>query len=386
MENPGTLAKSKAGILIIENSIDVTGALKSITRTAFDLTPFFQFKFVVPKNSKGIFWIENKGFSTIELPMRELARRLSALVIYLPSLVINTFRLNRIINQNGVNLIHVNDIYNLLPVAIRLLGKSTPYVCHIRFLPDRFPVLLLRVWLSLHFRFAAKIVAVSESVRQQLPVHPKIVVIHNELPVEDRYPYLSAGFSNKDEYTFLYLSNYIQGKGHQFALQAFAGIHTTLPNWKLRFVGGDMGLEKNKKYKEGLKGMARELGIDDKIEWMDFTEEVEWELKQADIILNYSESESFSITCLEALYFGRPLIASDCGGPAEIIDHMETGILVPNRDVQAMAKAMILLASDAGLRNSIADKARVVVKERFSVENTSLKLKEVYDRILEDHK
>ncbi len=373
---------TKPKILIIENSVDVTGALKSITRTAFDLSSFFQFNFVTPKGSKGRYWIENKGFSTIELPMRELAKRFSAVLFYLPYLAINAVRLNRIAREQEANLIHVNDIYNLLPVVIRLLGNSTPYVCHVRFLPDRFPRLLLKLWLMLHFRFAAKIIAVSEKVKEQLPDHHKIIVIHNELPVEDRYPYLSGGLSAKETYTFLYLSNFMEGKGQAFALKAFSKVHHMLPNWKLRFIGGAMGLNKNRRYRAGLMKLARQLGINEKIEWRGFAEEVEWELKQADIILNYSESESFSITCLEALYFGRPLIATDCGGPAEIIDHMETGILVPNRNVEAMAGAMVLLATDTSLRNSMGDKARVVVKERFSIENTSMKLKEVYDTIL----
>ena len=56
-------------------------------------------------------------------------------------------------------------------------------------------------------------------------------------------------------------------------------------------------------------------------------------------MLNFSESESFSMTCLESLYYGTPLIATDSGGPAELFKHGESGHLVPNRDVQAMAKA-----------------------------------------------
>jgi len=373
-------------VLIIDNSIAVTGAYKSIAKVAFDLSAFFRFKLVLPTHSRDRSLNDASFFLGIyELPMLELSKSLFSVLLYLPRLTMNAIRLNEILKRDRVDIIHLNDLYNLLPVALRLLRNKTPYICHVRFLPNRFPIPLLKFWIKLHIRFADRIVVVSEMVKHQLPIHPKIVVIHDPLPLEDRYPNFTTGLAKKS-CTFLYLSNYIQGKGHQFALQAFANIHATLPNWKLRFAGGDMGLEKNKKYKERLKDMARELGIDHKIEWMDFTEEVEWELKQADIILNYSESESFSITCLEALYFGRPLIASDCGGPSEIVDHMDTGVLVPNRDVQAMAKAMILLASDAGMRNSLAAKARVVVKERFSVEKTSLKLKEVYDRILEGDK
>ena len=128
--------------------------------------------------------------------------------------------------------------------------------------------------------------------------------------------------------------------------------------------------------------MATALEIDSKIEWVPFTDDVELEYKRADIVLNFSESESFSMTCLEALYFGRPLIATDCGGPAEIIDHLVTGILVPNRNVAAMANAMVELANDVDLRIKMSDRAPIVVREKFGKEQTSDRLQEIYESVL----
>ncbi len=323
------------------------------------------------------------GLSVVkELPMHEISRKFYSLFLYFPYLVINAVRLKRLLKDRPIDLIHSNDIYNMLPVAIRLLGDTTPYVCHVWFLPDRFPALLLKFWINLHFRFASKIVVVSESVKRLLPPHPKIVVIYNELPVAERYPEIPACSSSGGFYTFLYLSNFIRGKGQSFALQAFSKIHTRLPNWRLRFVGGDMGLKKNKKYRESLTSLAKELDIDRKIEWKEFTMDVELEYKHGDIVLNFSESESFSIACLEALYFGRPLIATDCGGPVEIIDHSLTGLLVPNRNVDKMSEAMLCLAEDANMRTALGRNGRAAVREKFGVENTSYRLKRIYSEIL----
>jgi glycosyltransferase involved in cell wall biosynthesis len=370
-------------VLIIDNSIDVTGALKSITRTAFDLKEHFDFHFIIPKRSNGRFWIEGKGLNNIiELPMKEISKRFVSWLLYFPYLLINAVRLQRLVNKKNISLIHVNDLYNLLPVAIKLFGNKTPYICHIRFMPDRFPRWLFNGWLSIHLRYAESIIAVSENVRKQLPSHHKIMWIPNELPVEERYPELVTLPNNKIKYTFLYLSHYITGKGQNFALDAFAKISPEFPKWKLRFVGGDMGLNKNTRYKRQLMAKSDALGITNRIEWAGFTEEVEWEYKQADVVLNFSESESFSITCLEALFFGRPVIATACGGPEEIIDHGVTGLIVPNRNVDAMAAAMKRMAEQSALREKMGLLAREQVRAKFSVANTSLKLKEVYDRIL----
>jgi glycosyltransferase involved in cell wall biosynthesis len=377
------MSNGKPNILIIENSIDVTGALKSITRTAYDLRDNFDFHFIIPKKSAGRFWIEGKGFNTIdELPLREISKKISGLVFYLPFLILNTFRLRTIVRENKIEVIHINDLYNLLPVMYSCLGGPVPYVCHIRFLPDRFPKFLFSFWLKLHLRYASKIIVVSDAVKKQLPHHNKITVIHNELPVEERYPDKIDFRKHSSHFTFLYLSNFIEGKGQNFALESFALVHSDLPDWKLRLVGGDMGLLKNKSYRKQLELIAKELGIFEKTEWGGFTEEVELEYKRADITLNFSESESFSITCLEALFFGCPVIATDCGGPAEIIDHEETGLLVQNRNIEVMASAMMRLATDIELRNKMSKNAKERVSKKFSVDKTSYKIKEIYDWVL----
>lgn len=377
------MSNGKPTILIIENSVDVTGALKSITRTAYDLKDYFEFHFIIPNKSAGRFWIEGKGFKTIyELPLREISKRFLDLMFYLPFLILNTFQLRAIVRNNKISVIHINDLYNLLPVMYSCMGGSVPYVCHIRFLPDRFPKLLFNFWLRLHLRYARKIIVVSDAVKKQLPHHDKISVIHNELPVEERYPDKADFEKRSSHFTFLYLSNYIEGKGQDFALESFALIHHNLPDWKLRLVGGDMGLSKNKVYRNQLELRARQLGIFEKTEWIGFTDEVELEYKRADITLNFSESESFSITCLEALFYGCPVIASDCGGPAEIIDHEETGLLVQNRNVEVMASAMMRLATDIGLRDKMSKNAKDRVTKKFSVDKTSYKIKEIYDQVL----
>jgi L-malate glycosyltransferase len=373
----------KTKILIIENSIAVTGALKSIMHTAYYLQKHFEFIFVIPQHSKGRYWIESKGFVAIyELPLKEISRRLLSLLLYFPFLLINSFRLNQIVKRENVSIIHLNDLYNLLPVVIKLFGSKVPYVCYIRFMPDRFPPWLFNFWLRLHLRYAAKVMVVSHSIFNKLSTHPKLVLVPNELPLEENYPDFNQLDQQKNTYTFLYLSNFMEGKGQNFALDAFAKIHGDIPTWKIRFVGGDMGLKKNMTYKIAMQERAKALGFFEKTEWHGFTNSAELEYKQADIVLNFSESESFSITCAEALYFGRPLIATDCGGPAEIIDSDETGILVANRDVEAIAKAMKQLALDDDLQKKLGLAARKKMIEKIDLQNNLVQLKVIYEHAL----
>jgi glycosyltransferase involved in cell wall biosynthesis len=367
----------KKKILIVENSVHITGALKSVCRTAYDLRDFFDFAFVVPTGSKGRSWIEGKGFTKIyELPLLEISKRPKSLLLYLPMLLKNSNSLAKIARRERIDLVHVNDLYNLVLPSARLFGLTAPYICHVRFLPEKFPATLFNFWIDTHLRFSKRIVAVSQYLEKQLPTDSAITVIYNELPVEERYP---LGLPKLPNPTILYLSNVIKGKGHQFAIETFARIHESFPDWRLRFVGGDMGLAKNAQYRSDLKVLCEQRGIASKTEWIEFTEDVEREYRQAELVLNFSESESFSITCLEALFFGCPIVATDSGGPAEIIDNNVTGFLVPKGDLNAMEKCVRSLMSDEGQRKRFASEGMRVVRTRFSVENTSYRLKSVYE-------
>ena len=361
----------KKNILILENSIDVTGALKSIVRTCLYNTIEYHFIFVLPKKSNAGIWLKEQGFTHIEyLNTIELSRSWKRNFMYLPYLLMNAFKLKKIIRQNKVDLIINNDLYNLLPIALRLIGLTNRYICYVRFLPNRFPIVLYNFWIKLHLLHAFAIVAVSKHLAGFLPQSSKVHVIYNELPLESNVHNLNV----EREPAFLYLSNYIRGKGHEYALQAFSKISHQIPDWKLRFVGGDMGLDKNKKFLKELKELSSTLNIAEKCEWFGFTNNIENEYKSAEVTLNFSESESFSLTCLESLYFGTPVVASNSGGPAEIISHGVNGFLVENKNVDAMANAMYLIAMDTDFRKRVNEEGYKTVQESFSADKTSGKL------------
>jgi glycosyltransferase involved in cell wall biosynthesis len=75
------------------------------------------------------------------------------------------------------------------------------------------------------------------------------------------------------------------------------------------------------------------------------------------------------MTCIEAAYFGTPLIATRCGGPEEIIKHKETGLLVAVADIDAMTEAILTLAADKELRLNYAKAGMAYVREKFSKED-----------------
>lgn len=362
----------KPRVFIIENAVEPTGSLFSILRCSASLKDDFSFEFIVPREGRVAAIIRAHGFQTWVIPMKELRRDLFSVLCYPPALLLNVLRFSRVLKRTSAPLVVNNDFYNLLPALAAMLGYRTPYVCYVRFMPSKFPRILTQLWFGLHEKYSSRVIAVSEAVKRELPESKKIVVVHNELP--DQTVEHKTGTAS----LILFPSNYITGKGHDLALEAFARIANAYPHWTLRFVGGDMGLAKNKAFKASLIRCAQELQLTQRIEFLDFSDNLAEHYQEAAFVLNFSESESFSLTTVEAQFYGRPVIVTRCGGPEEIVVDGETGILVPVKDIDSMTKALEHLITHPEIRQQMGARAYVHVREKFSYENTIGKLAHIY--------
>ena len=355
---------SRKKVMIIDNSIAFTGAIRSVLEQTKQLSDKYDFIFVIPAKSTVRNIISEEGISVYEIPMMEISRSIKNVLLYFPFLFFNYFKLRRIVKKESVDVIQVNDFYNLLGVVMKIFGFKGKLITYIRFLPSALPKVLTKTWTWLAQKYSFRVVCVSDAVRNQIPQKENIVRIYNALSLEEKYSEIVS--KENETIQLLYLANYIPGKGQGYAIEAFALAYKQNPKLRLKFVGGDMGLEKNKNKKNRLKKRAEELNMEDVIEFADFTRDIESVIKEADIVLNFSDSESFSMTCSEASYFRKPVIATRCGGPEEIIVHHQTGLLVEKMNIGEMASAILLLANDEVKRNQFGLAGRKYVEEKFS--------------------
>jgi glycosyltransferase involved in cell wall biosynthesis len=80
-----------------------------------------------------------------------------------------------------------------------------------------------------------------------------------------------------------------------------------------------------------------------------------------------SHHEGFSLVTVEAMLHGLPVVATAAGGPAELVEDGVTGLLVPPRDVAALAGALVRLCADADLRDRLGAAALLRAKDRYTV-------------------
>ncbi len=120
-------------------------------------------------------------------------------------------------------------------------------------------------------------------------------------------------------------------------------------------------------FKKDLKDLSIELGVSDKVQFLPFTDAVPEFMSAIDIFVLPSHAETFGFVLVEASAMGKAIVATNSGGVPEIITDGSTGLLVPPREVQALADALLRLLKDQLLRFSLSSKARADALIRFDI-------------------
>jgi glycosyltransferase involved in cell wall biosynthesis len=103
-------------------------------------------------------------------------------------------------------------------------------------------------------------------------------------------------------------------------------------------------------------------------------------MRAADAVVNVSTHEGFPLTLLEAMALGVPVAAFSNGGPAEMIEHGVSGLLVPSDDSRLLTNQLDVLLRDADLRRRLGGGAFARHRDLF----TSEAMAETFQRRLED--
>jgi len=135
----------------------------------------------------------------------------------------------------------------------------------------------------------------------------------------------------------------------------------------LRFVIAGDETEGQHGFKKKLRDLSIELGVNDEIQFLPFTDAVPEFMSAIDIFVLPSHAETFGFVLVEALAMGKAIVATNSGGVPEIITDNSTGLLVPSLDGQALADAILRLLKDQRLRSSFSSEARADALKRFDV-------------------
>lgn len=364
-------------ILIIDNSIGTTGALNAILESVEPLRSKHNFRFVVPVEGTTAEVIRSHGFEVDTLPFIEISRNMGRNLHYPFRLIRNAWRLRTLIKQHHIDIVQVNDLYNLVGIVAKRF-VNVKVITHIRRMPESFPLRLYHFWVRKHKRRSDKILPVSKANARLFTDSSKSEVFYDSLPPHNVNFTYDA--SDKKPMRLLYLANFTVGKGQNHALVAFKQLidSTQQTDIVLHFEGSDFGLEKNKIYREELHQWAITNRIDKLVTFGLGSSDIAQPISQAEIMLNFSDSESLSRVSMEALYFGIPLIATNVGGTNEMVIDGWNGLLVERGDTNAMFLAMKNLLESSELRQQFSTNGKLHVAQHFSPEVLTLQLEAIY--------
>jgi glycosyltransferase involved in cell wall biosynthesis len=170
-------------------------------------------------------------------------------------------------------------------------------------------------------------------------------------------------------------------KGHKVFIRAFARVLRVVPEaWACVVGAAPAGGEA---YARELHALARELGVSSRIVFAGFIADVPSALQLLDVVVHASvEPEPFGRVIAEAMAMRRPVIASDEGGPREIIEHGRTGLLFPRGNDVALADGVVALLRDPVEAARLAEAGLAEVKQRFSAGQHARLIEEEYRRVL----
>ncbi|MGJ6961611.1 glycosyltransferase family 4 protein [Streptosporangium sp. G11] len=164
---------------------------------------------------------------------------------------------------------------------------------------------------------------------------------------------LAGDISKLDEKVVIAVGRLVYAKGFDLLVKAWKPVSEAHPDWVLRLYGRG-GPEAERK----LRDRIEEAGLSDTMLLMGSSPEIGLELARSSIHVVSSRYEGFSMTILEAMSKGVPVVSFDCPhGPGEVIAHEHNGLLVPRQRPAALAEALCRLIEDRELRRTLGGNA-----------------------------
>ncbi|NOY54259.1 MAG: glycosyltransferase family 4 protein [Deltaproteobacteria bacterium] len=287
-------------------------------------------------------------------------------------------RLGALIDSEEIDLVHCHRHKGALygTLAARRSRRDIPVVITVHGM-GRTRTFLRRLTNRLLFPRITRILAVSKAVRNDiLQSNPrldpaKVRVVYNGIDTS-RFPLRRNGFLKMDRPVFGTMGRLVPTKGYDLLLRAFAEVLSRVPEAVLKIAGvGPL--------KGCLKEEVRRLGIEGKVHFVGFRNDVAVFLEELDFFVLPSLAEGLPLALLEAMAVGVPVIASDAGGIPEVLSDPVFGWTVPAGAVKLLSRAMSKAAvSPPDERQRRAWSARKRIEEAFSLDRMVRDVEQIY--------
>lgn len=274
--------------------------------------------------------------------------------------------LARIIDDEAIDVLHLHWTKDLpLAVMAKLLSKRKPCVVQSRHMR------MTRFKDDFYHRFLYRnlnmILAVTQQVKEQIekfipePIRPKTEVLYigaqqpSMITEEEKQAHLEK-LALGESFTVGIIGRIEPQKGQHIVLEAVKKLQGRGIDAKALVIGAAM----EESYLQKLQNDYGDVGI-----FTGFTTQAQMMMQLCDVMVLATENETFGLVLIEAMMCRVCVVASDSGGPLEIIDDGVNGVLFKTFDVNDLTDKLIQLQKNSELRENYAMAGRHKALERF---------------------
>ncbi len=291
------------------------------------------------------------------------------------------WRLRRVLNREAPDLIHCHSRRG----ADFLGGQAAAMVGLPAIVSRRVDNTEPALMSALRYRRFARIVAISENIAEVLRnagvSDDRLVVIRSAVDPRQMHQRPDRDFLERefaiaaDAFAIAIVAQLIPRKGHSYLLEALASLKCRYPGLHLEIFGNGV-------LQDSLRRLTAALGLNDIVHFAGFRDDLDDYLSSFDLLVHPATREGLGVAMLKASAAGLPVIAFDVAGAREIVEHEQTGLLVPSEDSKSLAAAIARLIDDTGLRRRLGANGRVRMQNDFSIDNMVDQYVKTYEAVL----
>jgi glycosyltransferase involved in cell wall biosynthesis len=307
----------------------------------------------------------------------KLIRTPAIIALFIGGLPVRLGRLLLFLRRHQIDLVYTNTI-TVADGAIAAKFARRPHIWHLhenidategllKLLPGKHVASFLTPKLSTLIAVASR--TLGDQIFADHLSMPKVNVIHNGVDTNRFSPNPSTNFLHRElgipvDAPLVGICGTIQeSKGHEVFIKAAADVSRKLPTSHFVIIGEGLP-----SYIRHITNLANDYGLTGRLHFTGWRTDIPEIFQELAIIVIASKQEAFGLTAIEGMSTGKPIVATRCGGPEEVIEHGKTGYLVELDNQIELAQRISELLSNPALGRRMGSAGRNKVEECFTVE------------------
>ena len=310
------------------------------------------------------FWVKVVLYLKKQHRYRKMLR--AELIRISPDITISTLRREiNFINDIDDGSVKIGELH-LSRANFRESGSGNPNVLR------RWFHTWWRKGLVTSLRKLGKFVTLTDKAMSEWPELSNTVMIPDPLTLD-----VNVQSTQQKSKRVIAIGRYAYEKGYDLLLRAWALVEKQYPDWSLDVFG--MG------NRQPYEQLLAELNLNpEKCRLHGVLSDVKKEYQNGSILVLPSRTEGFGLVLLEAMAFGVPVVAFDCGsGPSSIVSDGKNGFLVRPYDIGVFAERMMQLMEDDDLRRTMGSNG-VQKARQYTIDKIGLQWKQLFEELMQN--